>query len=791
MQIYTKYSLLISALLLGLSGCGGSGGAAQGSGSDLISVVGFAKKGILQKAQVEAFIVQSDGSLATTPSAAGITDDSGLFTLTPSIPKGNRYVLKVKATEQTVHVDELLGPQPLTGSFVLSAISPETNLSTVKAGDIVTINLTPFSHQEVVAAQKETGGLSTQNMSKAKAYVMDMYGFDPVKVQKDDKGLKIMLTAVSQMAKDGALGCSDAQDKTACVTAKLATAANTRTLKLELTGGIDVSNQFNTAVNQAVTMLAKNDNSFTLTNVSKLVSSLNCGNNCSTVASENAGSGGSGGGTSGNSAEALLISGVKTVLNEFTTDLRTMFSNDGVEAGSKGGLNQQAFKFQQAVQDVSLDLTQVANDAEAIALAVKLYQDAKSGIRYTATARQGDIQYGNAGFFAAAVGCTVFKDRERTIRAATPADSNFVSCVARYGRTMIAVSVTQEWYHAFLLVPKGSSGEFSYESVAANRLQNCATNPCTFTNTTLMSNEVFKGEIKTTKSLDLYTGITLTGELPPSFGVVNNTVVLAGDHDKHNWALNVSAKYDAGGLPEELKLNGSIVQLKNNQPVAQIVLREGSNINGPAMSMDLGLQVTSFTPNNTSALEGRFVMGDKKEDKGGKSMPTSMVFSGSLSNTMSNNKLEFLKGELSLTVSGLEKFDSRLPDSRSNSTTLRGKFTGSVSAPAQPRLEIVVETSGQSYNFDESLRSVNLSYGRYDGATKMRAINFEASRAVPGGPETVTLSEASSGLQISYLNGGNRTVDVSAKGTKIGVLDTAKSRFTFNDGSVTSLDIWP
>jgi hypothetical protein len=207
--------------------------------------------------------------------------------------------------------------------------------------------------------------------------------------------------------------------------------------------------------------------------------------------------------------------------------------------------------------------------------------------------------------------------------------------------------------------------------------------------------------------------------------------------------------------------------------------------------MDLGLKVSSFVSNNTAVLEGRLIMGDKQSDKAGNHMPTSMVFSGSLSNTISNNKLEFLRGELSLKLKDLDKFDSSLPDSGANSTTLEVEFTGSVSAPDQPRLEIVVETSGQSYKFGDSVRSVNLYYGRYVGTTKVRAINFLASRDIPGGPETVTLTEASSGLQISYLNGGQKTVDVTAKGTKIGVLDTTKSLFTFSDGSVTSLDIWP
>ena len=79
------------------------------------------------------------------------------------------------------------------------------------------------------------------NISQAQITITELLGFNPITVAKNDgvsndaKKLIVLLTAVSQMAKDGALGCTSgaAADKTKCVINALAAGTSSTGLKLE------------------------------------------------------------------------------------------------------------------------------------------------------------------------------------------------------------------------------------------------------------------------------------------------------------------------------------------------------------------------------------------------------------------------------------------------------------------------------------------------------------------------------------------------------------------------------
>jgi hypothetical protein len=90
------------------------------------------------------------------------------------------------------------------------------------------------------------------------------------------------------------------------------------------------------------------------------------------------------------------------------------------------------------------------------------------------------------------------------------------------------------------------------------------------------------------------------------------------------------------------------------------------------------------------------------------------------------------------------------------------------------------------------LSNLSITYNRWAGPTKSRAINLTIERtpAAASAParERLTLREAGSGLSMVY-NRGDANVDLQAGGSKIGVLEMSKGLATFTDGTVVSMDL--
>jgi hypothetical protein len=160
---------------------------------------------------------------------------------------GQRYIIKIKVNARTVHDDETTTNKILPSTFEMTAI-------TQTDGTTTTTSVTPFSHMIVEAARKATGGLSdANNISKAQSTVTEILGFNPTSIAKNDglsveaQKLFILLTAVSQMAKDNTLNCGATPgDKTECVVKKLGEAATTTSLKMEATisgNTVNISNK--------------------------------------------------------------------------------------------------------------------------------------------------------------------------------------------------------------------------------------------------------------------------------------------------------------------------------------------------------------------------------------------------------------------------------------------------------------------------------------------------------------------------------------------------------------------
>jgi hypothetical protein len=150
-----------------------------------------------------------------------------------------------------------------------------------------------------------------------------------------------------------------------------------------------------------------------------------------------------------------------------------------------------------------------------------------------------------------------------------------------------------------------------------------------------------------------------------------------------------------------------------------------------------------------------------------------------------------LQGALDIGISNYDKYDATKPASVSNAAAVTVTFTGSVTAPDQPRLELILSATGMT-NDTDNLSSTTMSYNRWVGNTKARAINVTVERipaaATAPARERLTLSEAGSGLFMAY-NKGDANVDLQSGGSKIGVLQVSKGLATFTDGTVVSMDL--
>ncbi len=231
MRTKSYWASLITAACL--AGCGGGGGSASSSGSDSsVPFSGVASKGIVKGGLVEAYLVNSNGTVASTPVASATTDASGAYTLT-GIPAGALVKLVVKKKDASTRVfDEDSGVEYAPAeSFRLSSLAEAV------PGGVNEVHITPATDMVVsYAAGLDGGKFSPASVAVAGGAVQAVLGFPPNSKPEFDgttpkTQVAVFLKAVAKMANDGTvatqLGCSatDAAARTACVTAKLADGA--------------------------------------------------------------------------------------------------------------------------------------------------------------------------------------------------------------------------------------------------------------------------------------------------------------------------------------------------------------------------------------------------------------------------------------------------------------------------------------------------------------------------------------------------------------------------------------
>ncbi|HEV7915003.1 MAG TPA: hypothetical protein VGP22_14640, partial [Albitalea sp.] len=661
----------LSAALL--AACGGrDGGSPADTGAPAtptasVAMSGTAAKGLLAHAIVTAHAIGTDGQPSAAELARAETDNAGHYTLSFTATQNQPYVIQVaaKADGSTTQLDEVSQTaQPLPNGFAMRAL-----FSTASSGAVTTsVAVTPFSEMAVAAAAKGTGGITAANAAQATTNVKSLLGFDPTAVTPatiatasgiEEQQFAVMLTALSKLANDSALGCtqSNAGERTQCVVQTLAAATSLGATTPGTSGGTDVAAALGTAAQAVVADPALNPGTVAPATLTTIANNLS-----------NPGSAPPPAGT-----DATAVAAAKTLFTEIRSDWTALFSKG--TATTLGAANLEANAFRTAMSGTQAPAEMMLKDAGVLLTGIDLYNDYKAGRTNSPDrgraleATSSDTPSLVADDFKA-VGCTLFQDANRTITATAANNANFIGCRAAFkvARTVGAGSVTTQWFHGFSLTPTGG-GAFTYSALARQRVTTCAPNCSSVTTNLTDANGTAyaprTGTVTTTIGDDVntaaevqghITGFSVSGELPGAF--VPGGTTLVSDH--HAWTMSGTRSFsqDATGRAQSVStIEGSV----------QAFAGDGSSlgtltvVSGSATDTDVELTGDGSSPGDltaaaldltwttaTSELAGAFSLSDSAYDKSGLvRTPTKVTLSGALRNKGSGTAMvDFVNGTM-------------------------------------------------------------------------------------------------------------------------------------------------
>lgn len=829
----TLSAMLASAGLM--VACGGGGSDSSTSGGDTgssdasVTLSGTAAKGLMANADVKVHPIKSDGSVDTSVVLASATTDAdGKYTLPVfKVPKGQPYVVKVSAkagdtpANTTTHLDEVLKTaKPLPSGFSMRSVLVAPSTSTPST---MSSSITPFTEMAVAAAVK-AGGVTTANAQQALKVVntllnvVDVTQVTPAAsvaeaTSDEQKKLAVMLTAVSQLANSGGLGCDTGDNgaKTQCVVEKLASAASTASAKLE-TATLDVSAKLAGAVN---TVLADPDvaSKVDASSLVNIVASLACtktstSDTCAVPTT----------GSTTTDPVATAIAAAKLFIGQIKTDWTAMFSGGGASSIATGALNKQAFAFDKAMKEIGVPAEVMIKDVGALSLAVGLYNDYKSG-RVPATENQrgrGDVSMiaGGNGISAftstAPIGCGVYQDAEGTVLATSRDNVARVYCSARYylSRTNTAAGTTvySVWRHRFALSPN-ADGSFSFQGKAHRGDSTCVSGSgCTnyvFQSLQLdaQGKEItFTGTITpTAANTGEITKLNIEGDLPAPF--VSGTSVLSASVFKHQLKLDVataaaaadgSITQTASGKITALSEAGAVVSSATIKPSSVVNVLDDRSVDRHSAGM---LSLDLVFSNTGAEFEGTFAITESAWDKSRTQLvPTKASLSGTLRTVTSGTANDFLKGVFTATIpatgtGSVARFDATAAKSSSNFYSVDASFVGTVSASGRPTIELTLGGGWIEDSMAGRAKTVDLQYRTLVNGTPRSVVKLTGEPdASTGTLSKLTLAEQTNGLSMVWTAGAS-SVDLMQGSRKIGTLAVSSGLLTFTDDSFISLDI--
>ena len=789
MRLHTLLATLaVAGFVTACGGDGGDGGTTTPTSSSVV-LSGVAAKGALQFALVSVHPVKADGTVDLTKTLSSAESDAnGNYTL-PGFEgvRGTPYIVRVSAIAgKTKTLDEVTGTTvSLPEGFSLRSlvIAPTTGTTTI------TSHVTPFTELAAAAATSAPGGITAANATTALSNVRQLLGFDssvvaPATLQDaktpEQQALAVMLTAVSKLANDGGLGCSatDLGARTKCVVDALAASASITSTNPGTVGGVNVAEKLVAAAEAVATD-------------PQLTAGTTIGEG--TVAGvigklEGDGKPAPAGNVTAIAAATQLFTGIRS-------DFQALFSKGGATSIAKGAVNQEAFKFVEAMEAVQAPAEMVVKDAGAIITGIDMYNDFMFGTG--AMERQRGDE--NNGF--PTVGCSLYTTAQNTVLASSKDDAKFIGCTVNYKVVFTFVNnvtVMTRYRHGFSIEPK-SDGTFAY-STRARRTTSCNPAPCANPVNEALSESVI-GVATPTIVNNRITAVKLAGDFAAAFETGGTTLVDAkttvdlsgtrtiGTDNMSSTLFKGTAKsYKADGtllgtldvksgstseIPVSWDAKGNLVARGSSTAVADA----GGDI--ATASIDL-----VWTTGN-SEFAGTLSLTDNAWDKSQTShIPTKGTLSGSLRNISNGTTNEFLAGSLTAAITGYGNYTATANDSATNNFNTSLSFTGSVTAPTRPKLELTLSSAMASH--EDGPATVTLSYRSIVNGAPKQQVGAVATRQANGKYST-KLTEAASNLSMTW-GPDAKEADLYINNTEV-VGKFKDLTLTFTDGTFISLDI--
>lgn len=621
----------------------------------------------------------------------------------------------------------------------------------------------------------------------------------------DEQTLAILLTAVSGLARDGALGCTGGSDgeRTQCVVDTLARSASPSTIRLGVTAGgttTDVSAALKAQVAKVLDDAALRGpvSSATLTPV---VTNLGCSEAACTVAPAT--------GTPGD-AVASAIASAKTLFGQIKSDWLALFSPGGATSLATGAVNVEAYKIRMAMQGIEVPVETMGKDLGALLMGIDLYSDYKAGRTSVATRSRGPVPSndGQAVYTApSSTGCTVYRGTTGSTTATSAAEAGSVGCSARYylarTTTRLADGSTQtvdlQWRHGFTLTPQ-ADGRYTYVSRPRKRTTTTTcpvTGGCTTTTADdMLQTELSEGTLAPTfDAAGRISAFTVEGRLPGAFRADGNT--LANHH--LTWSMSGTTAVAPDGLTatstsRTTRITGSMVAYSDaTTQVGTLTLRSGqigesdatlSGSTEKALTL-ADLDLAWATPG--AEFEGAFKADGVGFDQSRTSyIPTRMQLSGALRSLSGGVATDVMTLSATMTASGYAAFDSTRPHSAANHYTGQLAVVGKVSAPGRPVLEFSVGASQPTHASE--VDTMTFQYRSLVAGAPRTVLSGSATRGIDG-ETSFSLHEAASKVSMHWRSNLTAATVRFDGSTAIGTLDSNNRMLTFSDGTFLSLDL--
>lgn len=743
-------------------GCGGGGGG----GSDTpvaanSTVAGAAIKGAMANAEISLYKTTATGTRGdklTTVPASIASDASGNYSAVISGYTGV-VMVEAKAVAGTTLYDEATGTTitPALG-FSLRAVTFAT------AGQNITVQLNPFTELATVAALAKTGGLTGTNVAQANKDITEALTFDPLTTaavfdptsKAPKNALAAALTAISQMAQSGDLGCAGNQAaKVACITSAIAAQGiNAAAVQVALQTKLDA-------------VVAANG----LTTIAITVPS-------GTPVIE-----------SGITAAKLLIGTLRSNIKALDADDMSLYTE--LQAVADDFKNHTA-----PVAGTSIEALDVARQA------TQFWYDV--------------VQTSNAAFVSArsfsAGSCTLYSDSDYLVTATSKATAHYVACGTLKDRVLPANALGEykqcaangelcysNWSTRVRLHPDAlDSNKFTVFTRTRKTDRFAATVPTNGFASSYTDVDTSYGAAAPGNAASLVVGrdsvgqvnaLALTGELSPGFTIgggnvfyssnlnrwvfVENVATLLGD--KENVSL-VGTLTNVGGL-YTLAVSGSVESIKNGALETRVELLAGSYLkakegtsNATAQDGNEELLLKLKASTAGSAATGEFKVSAFAWDADqAQYQPTALAFTGSIQ----RNGVNFFEGTFTASKPDYATFHTNQARSATNVEKTGANFTGKVTITNRPVLNLQLSAT----NHDMGSSTDTTLTGQY--AQGSVTINIEG-----------TSNAASNILTLTSTNGVKVVVDKSktlyplTKGsTAVGQFNSSNSRVDYADGT--------